>query len=137
MENDLLKPRYKVMADWPFNNSYNVGDIILMQLRSDGNYWNGNNDLYLREDQLRLYPHLFKKLEWWEDRKPEEMPKFLKDKENERLVYKVYGWLQNNGMFNFGPKNNEITHTEYFIPATLEEYQSKNTKPQIEKYGTE
>lgn len=65
---DLMSPRYKVIAEWP-GTAYNVGDIIhikYMPLPRSG------------LEMVKKYPHLFKKLEWWEERKPEEMPEYIK-----------------------------------------------------------
>jgi hypothetical protein len=72
---ELLKPRYKAIS--PNENHYpgsfwKIGDII---------------DPTGRHTQFDKYPHLFRKLEWWEERKPEEMPLYVKDKYNQ--VHKV------------------------------------------------
>lgn len=67
---ELLRPRYKVIADYPGNNMA-VGKIIQF-------------DWYLENQRIELcyyynkYPHLFQPLQWWEDRKPEEMPEYVK-----------------------------------------------------------
>jgi len=69
---ELLKPRYKVIADYP-KSLYHVGDIL-----NAG--WRSEDLIYCDHDgpRWRDYPHLFKKLEWWEDRKIEDMPEYLK-----------------------------------------------------------
>lgn len=80
--NELLKPRYEVIAESP-NNPERIGDIF-HQIYDDGIF-----HLINREHQsvgyhvmvLDNYPHLFRKLEWWEHRKPEEMPEYLKSVE--------------------------------------------------------
>jgi hypothetical protein len=74
---ELLKPRYKVIADWPMNHFYEVDDIIEMKLMPNGKYWNGEDSYYLTEKEMEKHPHLFKKLEWWEERKIEDMPDYL------------------------------------------------------------
>lgn len=69
---DLLKPRWKVIADYP-KSLYHVGDIL-----NAG--WRSEDLIYCDHDgpRWRDYPHLFRKLEWWEDRKPEDMPEYVK-----------------------------------------------------------
>lgn len=62
---ELMKPRFSVIADYP-GLSYNVGDIV--EVLTDDNY--GIIDMV-------EYPHLFKKLKWWESRRIEDMPKKL------------------------------------------------------------
>lgn len=62
---ELMKPRFSVIADYP-GLSYNVGDIIEVL----------TNDNYGIIDMVE-YPHLFKKLKWWESRRIEDMPKKL------------------------------------------------------------
>jgi len=62
---ELLKPRYKVVAEFPRMEDFEgceVDNIIV----AEDNMWYEN------------YPHLFKKLGWWEDRKREDMPMYLK-----------------------------------------------------------
>lgn len=62
---ELLIPRYKVIADYP-GSVYVVGEII-----SDD-----TNCIEFLEE-LDKYPHIFEKLNWWEQRTVEEMPKRL------------------------------------------------------------
>jgi len=74
----LLKPRYEVIADYPFN-PYKIGDII----ETIGDtmavvYVKIIHTKYLTDSRnLDSYPHLFRKLNWWEKRKAEDMPKRL------------------------------------------------------------
>lgn len=67
---ELMKPRFEVIGDYP-GLSYNVGDII--EILIDDSY--GIID-------MGIYPHLFRKLNWWELRKIEDMPK--------KLIYKSF-----------------------------------------------
>lgn len=60
---ELLKPRFKVIADYPVS-PYPVGAIITPK---DAEYFD-------------KYPVIFKRLEWYEERKPEDMPLYLKDR---------------------------------------------------------
>jgi len=72
---ELLKPRWKVIADFPFNTYYKVGGVItddrLMAARNETGHavfaceWND-------------YPNIFRKLKWWEERNIEDMPEYVK-----------------------------------------------------------
>lgn len=55
---ELLKPRYKVIADYP-GSDFEVGGIIEM--------------IAFNVDVFKDFPHLFKRLEWWQERTIEEM----------------------------------------------------------------
>jgi hypothetical protein len=84
---ELLQPRYKVIADYPFN-PYNIGDLVEMtatrvKLTVTSEWSDFNNSMvsvenYVPFSRLNEFPALFKKLEWWEDRKVEDMPGYLK-----------------------------------------------------------
>jgi hypothetical protein len=93
----LLLPRYEVIADF-WDNPFKVGEIIEFEQESDyhdfftgellGRDWKtdflpkGNEDVTRYMYNMRAftpYPHLFKKLQWWEHRKIEEMPMYLKE----------------------------------------------------------
>lgn len=121
---ELLKPRYKVIADYPYA-AYKVGDII--------NTYESAMAIALnceKEDCkicLKDYPQLFKKLEWFERRQAPELPDYLKDEHGE--VWKVYQYLSAfstsvNLYKNF--KDEEMpygSHSLYELkPATISEY---------------
>lgn len=112
---ELLKPRYKVIADYP-DNLYLVGDVLPRSSEvSDGWY------KWFKEDMADKYPNLFKELFWWEYRLPEDMPEYVKDK-FER-VYKIHildmtkivFWLELDSFpRSFG----------HYYPATQADYES-------------
>lgn len=139
IQEELLKPRYEVIADYP-NSPFEVNKIIEMTRKSkrfplfgdnnieDWETWidgkNGGSTCY-SINQFIPYPHLFRKLEWWEKRDRDDLPeyvKFIKDcwmyKKGD--VVKVINW--------YGYKSNKvcIQHSNFKIenvePATLEEY---------------
>lgn len=80
---DLLKPRYKVIAPYPGmkGEGLEVGQIITCR-KYDNDFseklWCEMND---------KYPHLFRKLKWFQDRELRELPKYLKNKRGN--VFKV------------------------------------------------
>ncbi len=131
-EETLMLPRYKVIADWPGV----AGEVIAGQILTlddefvDDLYWVGGEPF--TEDKLKDYPHLFKKLEWWEERSPEEMPKFVKCIMGNCIgrFYKVAAPSQNGRVWH---NDNEIEHwhltsyAKFYIPITEEEYNNQNT----------
>lgn len=66
----LMNPRYELIADYPSNQD-EIGTIVECP----------NFDKDFSKDywcQIRdKYPHLFRKLNWWEQRNIEDMPKRL------------------------------------------------------------
>lgn len=102
---DLMKPRWKVIADYPGNQRY-VGEII------DG-LPNPLDEQEL-ERQMALYPHLFKKLEWWEERKPEELPQYFRNSNGVHRAEKPL-WMY-------------AQHNIWIKPATEEEYLNQDKK---------
>lgn len=72
---ELLKPRYKVIATFPYMTSvgdsgFAFGEIFYPEFKY-GKY-------FFNEVSIDGYPHLFKKLEWWENRKESEMLGYVK-----------------------------------------------------------
>ena len=61
---ELLMPRIEVIADYP-SSPYYVGEI---KDRLGDNV----------AAHFAKYPHLFRKLNWWEERKVEDMPEYVK-----------------------------------------------------------
>lgn len=108
---DLMKLRWKAIADYP-HSGHNVGDIIhidsLPLPRTGTEFYN-------------KYPHLFKPLQWFEDRESHELPSFIKLKLNEgtivfNIAYRNY--LDKEFMkWKFG--GNTI---DKFLPATEQDY---------------
>lgn len=88
---ELLKPRYEVIADFP-HSAHKVGDI-LTGFKVTEEFFNA---------YMEKFPHIFKKLNWWEHRKVEEMPKkvmSLFDDEGDTFdiqewdMEKLVGWV--------------------------------------------
>lgn len=79
---ELLRPRYKVIADYP-KSLYHVGDII----NAGGT---GEDCIYCDREgpRMRHYPHLFQPLRWWQELAENEMPSFVKDT-RDGVVYKI------------------------------------------------
>ncbi len=133
---DLLKQRYKVIADYPLS-PYNVGDLVEFSNIGTSFHCTTIEDYepfseefvktenYESTKKLEKWPHLFKKLEWYEDRKPEDLPEYVKVIHgnigfNLNDVLKVNKWVI--GYITrcyFDTYGYEAT---YFTPSNLEEY---------------
>jgi len=91
----LLKPRFEVIANYPDSN-LSIGDVLTKNLSV---YGTGNPQEFVRNPMD--YPHLFRKLNWWEKRTKEEMPKRLTCKAipNDNEVIEIEEWdvIQFNG----------------------------------------
>lgn len=98
---ELLSPRFEVISDYPFAQ-YKVGDILELFGNSDvlrdpifcvkGKYKDHCN--YFSQSELEKYPYIFRKLEWWEYRVLNQMPKRVTENpliegRNER-IFDVY-----------------------------------------------
>ena len=114
----LLAPRFEVIANYPMQNK-EIGDIF-------ETYENGINYIVNSEKfDVREYPHLFKRLNWWEHRKKEDMPKKLKsmafkddpnfDIEKEK-IYEILDWDMNGMMGFLNIENRQVCDLEIFPP---------------------
>ena len=101
---ELLKPRYKVVAGYPYS-PFEVGDFIQIQ-NFDGHMmykWidDSGYEYELYESFFKDYPHLFQRLEWWQERKITELPEYIEwydpsDKiELLPTIFKVENWYSN------------------------------------------
>ena len=103
---ELLKPRYKVIADYP-NCTFSVGQVLVQDDKEETDFWTG--DQLYTDRYPKQYPHLFKKLEWWEERKPEDMPEYVKDNTSiPKVIRKVdkHFWNERYEMKEFKPDEN-------------------------------
>lgn len=77
----LMRPRYKVIADYP-GSDYSIGEVLVLDDgggESDEFYFCDEDGKHIEwEAFYKHYPHIFKPLEWWEERAPEEIPGYVK-----------------------------------------------------------
>ncbi len=104
---NLMMPRYKVIADYPgMDDSYEIGEVLKPA-------YTGIVD---------AYPHLFRKLNWWEERKVEDMPDYVKWDvgiyPTWKKIMKVDKWNSNG---SFDHENVTISVINCF-PATEQQY---------------
>ena len=78
---DLLKPRFKVIADYLLS-PFSLGEVLsLHNSNNDGwryTYYDGEGSISLWQSELEEYPAIFQPLQWWEERAVEEMPEYVK-----------------------------------------------------------
>ena len=120
-----MKPRYLVIADYP-NSIYKIGRIL------------EQDDLqYFNYDHFNKYPHIFRPLQWWEQRKPEEMPEFVKFTADymgftKVEVYRLENWGDQleKGFIPFRKSEDKYglcavpPYFNQIEPATLSEYEA-------------
>ena len=75
---ELMKPRYKVVADYP-GNVFEIGSVItfLKQIKEGQILIWAYKDRTVTFSSFDKYPHLFKPLQWWEHREDIEMPEYV------------------------------------------------------------
>lgn len=102
---ELLKPRYKVIAEYP-QGFFKEGEIVytFCDAKSPYRTWyisTEENGRVWQHGSCEKYPKVFKKLEWWEERKETDMPEYVKlnpkNKEDYptvslKEIYKVKKW---------------------------------------------
>lgn len=114
---ELMEPRYILENLWP-GCQWGVGTIF------PANFEN-----------FKIYPYLFRRLEWWEERAEKDMPAFVKysykylsfyhlDDSHKLTAFKVKDYEDNpRNISVFDSDNNMLHHgIENYIPASEEEY---------------
>lgn len=81
-KDELLKPRFKMIADFP-GCVFDVGEVLECSPAQKNLIWH-----------YEKYPHLFRKLEWWEGRKEKDFPLFANSNGNYITVRK---WVIREG----------------------------------------
>lgn len=126
----LLRPKYKVVALWPFCTKHSVdfqpkiGDILVTD--SNGSISNEGMRIFNADK----FPHLFEKLEWWEELALEQLPTYVKPHperdfmKDDKWVYKTNWVMHDHGPcheFMDGPWTRHI-HANNLLPATEADY---------------
>jgi len=124
---DLLVPRFEVLETYP-NSKFKKGDLLERIPNATNDWYNHNKSLIDAEillEEIEKYPHLFRKLNWWEKRTKEQMPKKLKslcnkdakdfDIEKEE-VYEILDWDMNGMMGFLNIERRQVCDLEIFSP---------------------
>lgn len=120
---ELLRPRYKVIADYP-GNTFDVGTVLYKMNKTHGWLSPCNNiNIGMHIEAAKKYPHLFEPIPWYADRKPEDMPEYVKGARSVKKLLQTechsdkYPSLLFEGETIWAP-------AWMYQPATKEEYDS-------------
>lgn len=126
---ELMNPRYKVIANYPISE-FTVGDLLqISEFNVPPLFYIGIKDgndihIWMTEDNLQEFPHLFKKLEWWEGRSLQDMPKYIIGlNRGDKHYREVERWDMRDGTLS--PKatlKGFDYYGSYIIPITEQEY---------------
>lgn len=121
---ELLIPRWKVIADFPGNRGMKIGDIL-----KETHKLHSLNSIKINPNcnPYRIipskYPAIFKKLEWWEERDEKDMPLFLKYTDGKIYPVSKY-WSENHVSFATVIGIN-VFYIRDTLPSTKEEYEQQ------------
>ncbi len=133
---DLLKPRYEVIALWPWSDlKIIVGDIFLFDELRDCFYCKGT---VITKDIASRYPHLLRKMHWAEQRTISEMMDIQFIKVTTYVGYWIVGDIVRVDDYNIDTKNRKFTsfvigtdarYTPLYVePSTIEKYKEWKQK---------
>ena len=70
-------PRFEVIETYP-KSKFKKGDILERIPNATNDWYNADKSLTNADiliEEIKQYPHLFRKMNWWEKRTAEQMPK--------------------------------------------------------------
>jgi hypothetical protein len=131
---ELMKPRYKVIADYP-SNEFEVGQVIEFDTKQK--WFTGELDWVSKTTKTKYgysqfsikkidnFPVVVKKLDWWEEREIEDMPEYVKDKlKVVKTLYREIG----GRLLCYDKDQDDFPYKYTHIqPATEQEYINQNT----------
>ncbi len=129
---ELLIPRYKVIAEHP-SSRLKLGQVFhLDQINPEGKWhqYTEAEPVHLEEDSHVKYPAIFKRLEWWEERNIEDMPKYLKVFDS--IVVRIIRYNISQAAFPYAVAKklnnksnvNLLFGIDNLMPATEQEYKN-------------
>lgn len=91
-----MTPRFEVIETYP-KSKFAKGDILERIPNATNDWYNADKSLIYADillEEIEQYPHLFRKLNWWEKRKIEDMPKRLicKAIPNDTEIMEIKEW---------------------------------------------
>lgn len=127
MNKNLTAPRVICIGEEKGKRLYPHGDVFIgdvLTLDSLGYVYGSETGRWVGKSIVSEYPHLFRQLEWWEERNPEDMPRFIKGI-NGNIMFEISEFkVKENSYFIKGnkypyPINKTLASYE---PATEQEY---------------
>jgi hypothetical protein len=130
---ELLKPRYKVIADYP-GCPYEIGTILYVD--DEGELFSpiagyAPSIIKIMESEASKFNHFLKPLQWWEDRELDQMPRYVKciatpdQKIMPGDVFKL-AWIEPG--WGTDHVHTIFLYTNCYIPATESEYNTYTNK---------
>lgn len=86
---ELLMPRYKVIADYP-GTVFDVNQILEVSGDCAGSNRTGSGVLSKSVYKPEKYPAIFRPMPWYEERKVGEMPEYVKNTYREGMVNDIF-----------------------------------------------
>ncbi len=133
---ELLKPRYKLISDYPGNQYLAIGDIIELKEQWPTKWFTetlGSNDdaFTFSEAMLDKCNANFRKLDWWEERKLEDMPEYVKRPPEMKFlsntVFKIDSWDETASV-GWCSDHRINVRVDQCIPATEEDFLNQLNK---------
>lgn len=91
----LLIPRFEVLEEYP-NCKFKKGEILNRLKHATNNWYHTDENSINAEillEEIEKYPHLFRKLNWWERRTAEQMPKkVMSMADDKKDTYQIEEW---------------------------------------------
>lgn len=121
---ELLKPRFKVIADYP-DSPFVDGQILVTRVGNFGKqvfdiYRQFGNDDFVYPES---YPHLFKKLAYYEDRNIKDLPKYIVNNTAiPKTIHEVIDWNIHDDEIVIAVTNEGSFYAWGTVPATQSEY---------------
>jgi len=122
---DLNKPRFKVIADYP-ENPFSIGQVLQLRIFGANHAYCDIYGHYSKDIKFfNKYSHLFKKLDWWVDRKIEDMPEYIIGKHaGEENYIKVDKWIMGDAGYPITISDGVTYYAPYSKPISKEEYET-------------
>ncbi len=92
---ELMNPRFEVIETYP-KSKFKKGDILERIPNATNDWYNSDKSLINADillEEIEQYPHLFRKMNWWEKRTAEQMPKKVMSILDEKGdTYEIQEW---------------------------------------------
>lgn len=124
---ELMKPRYRVSEEGYPDMPYKSGQIITLSKNEDERFpyfKSPAGELYYPAF-FDTYPSTFKEMQWWQERKPEDMPQYVKWVRTEKEGTVQRADFSEREMGTIILDNCSLTFSMWIvalIPSTEEEY---------------
>ena len=92
---ELMQPRFEVIETYP-KSKFKKGDILERIPNATNDWYNADKSLINADillEEIEQYPHLFIKLNWWEKRTADQMPKkVMSILDNKGDTFEIQEW---------------------------------------------